>query len=99
MIEKNTSPKNVTREDPLDLGVPMLAGDASEPQGPEDALGPGPKRGDYSQRIGPADYHPHQVVPVENPKDGEPVAEVIAQRDRATDRGDEAGLKGGVETA
>lgn len=34
-----------------ELGVPMHAGDATEPQGPEDALGPGTKRGDYSGRM------------------------------------------------
>jgi len=98
MADEKKSTQNVDRGDPTDLGVPMLPGDASEPAGPEDALGPGPKRGDYSQRIGPADYHPHQVVPVEDPKDGEPVVRVVAQRVRAKDRGDEAGLKGGVET-
>jgi hypothetical protein len=36
-----------------DLGVPMLAGDSSEPTGPEDALGEGPKRGDYTDRVNP----------------------------------------------
>lgn len=33
-----------------DLGVPMHEGSASEPVGPEDALGIGAKRGDYSGR-------------------------------------------------
>ncbi len=74
-----------TREDSLDLGVPMLAGSPDEPQGPEDALGPGPKRGDYRGRIGPADYHPHAG--------GEP------QRPRAEDIGEEEARKGGVDSA
>lgn len=36
--------------DTTNVGVPMHDGDPSEPQGPEDALGVGTKRGDYSQR-------------------------------------------------
>ncbi len=87
-----------TRDDVTDLGVPMLPGDPSERQGPEDALGDGPKRGDYTHRIGPSDYHPHQVVPRPNAKPGEATVEVVAQRDRANDIGDEKGKKGGVET-
>jgi len=94
-----TSTKEVDRQDAVDLGVPMLPGDGSEPQGPEDALGTGPKRGDYSGRVGPSDYQPHQVVPVPDAKPGEPKAEVVAQRDRAEERGDEKGEKGGVTTA
>lgn len=87
-----------TRSDATDAGVPMLPGDPSEPQGPEDALGPGPKRGDYSQRVGPTDYHPHRVVPVPDAKEGEPTAVLQAQRPLAEQRGDEKGKKGGVET-
>lgn len=40
-----------TRHDSHDLGVPMVAGSPDEPVGPEDALGPGMKRGDYRDRI------------------------------------------------
>ncbi len=96
MADKPKS-NETTRDDALDMGVPMLAGDTSEPQGPEDALGAGPKRGDYSQRIGDSHYQPHQVVPVSDPKPGEPTAEVVAQRDRAADRGEVKGRKGGVD--
>lgn len=74
-----------TRDDALDLGVPMLQGDPSEPQGPEDALGDGPKRGDYRDRIGGSSYQPHSG---EKP-----------QRPNADDIGDAKGLKGGVETS
>lgn len=88
-----------TRDDALDAGVPMLPGDPSEPQGPEDALGPGPKRGDYSGRVGPADYQPHRSMPVADAKPGEATAELVAQRPLASERGDEKGRKGGVETA
>lgn len=73
-----------TRDDATDLGVPMLPGDPSEPQGPEDALGDGPKRGDYSERVGESNYHPH--------------AGAEAQKPKAENRGDEKGRKGGVET-
>lgn len=87
-----------TRDDATDLGVPMLPGDPSEPVGPEDALGPGPKRGDYSGRVGPTGYEPHQVVRRADPKPGEPVVEVVAQRPRASEQGEVAGVKGGVDT-
>lgn len=74
-----------TTKDAQDVGVPMLAGDPSEPVGPEDALGDGPKRGDYSERIGDANYHPHVGTDPQRPK--------------ASDRGDDKGRKGGVTTA
>jgi hypothetical protein len=88
-----------TRDDATDAGVPMLPGSPDEPQGPEDALGVGPKRGDYTGRIGDSNYHPHQVVPVKDPKPGEATARLEPQRPRAEDIGDEKGKKGGVETA
>lgn len=78
------STKTVERA-PLDLGVPMLPGDGSEPQGPEDALGDGPKRGDYTNRLGGSTYLPHVG---DDP-----------QRPKAADIGDESGVKGGVDTA
>jgi hypothetical protein len=73
-----------TRDDAADLGVPMLAGDPSEPVGPEDALGDGPKRGDYTGRVGDSNYAPH--------------AGAEPQRPKAADRGDAKGRKGGVNT-
>ncbi|MDQ3747973.1 MAG: hypothetical protein M3367_02995 [Acidobacteriota bacterium] len=88
-----------TRDDVTDMGVPMLQGDGSEPQGPEDALGQGLKRGDYRNRIGGSSYQPHEVVPNKDAQPGEPTVKVVAQRPRAQDIGDEAGKKGGVETA
>lgn len=83
---------STTRDDALDLGVPMLPGSPDEPQGPEDALGEGPKRGDYSGRIGPDNYQPHEVKATD---DG---VKVEAQRPRVSDVGDVEGKKGGVET-
>lgn len=67
-----------------DLGVPMLPGSDDEPTGPEDALGLGPKRGDYTDRIGPSTYNPHQGA--------------TPQRERAENIGDVPGKKGGVDT-
>lgn len=78
-----------TRDDKNDLGVPMLAGSSSEPTGPEDALGDGPKRGDYTDRVGPSNYHPHA-----NEGSG-----LVPQRPRASDRGEVEGRKGGVDSA
>lgn len=72
-----------TRDDRNDLGVPMLPGSPKERQGPEDALGKGEKRGDYSQRIGPSSYHPH--------------AGAEAQRPNVKNIGDDEGKKGGVD--
>lgn len=87
-----------TRDDKTDLGVPMLQGSGDEPVGPEDALGVGAKRGDYTNRIGGSSYQPHEIVPVENAKDGEASVEVQAQRPRTANIGDEAGVKGGVSS-
>lgn len=95
-----------TRDDASDLGVPMLPGSPDEPVGPEDALGEGPTRGDYRERIGPAGYNPHEIV--RNPdfdpsKDPDPVKNpptlVVAQRANAEEIGDVPGEKGGVTTS
>ncbi len=89
-----------TRDDVLDLGVPMLQGDPSEPVGPEDALGAGPKRGDYSERLGDAYYKPHQTeaIPPSERTEGGPVVRVVKQAPRASERGEEAGKNGGVDS-
>lgn len=75
-----------TRDDSTDLGVPMLAGSPDERQGPEDALGDGPKRGDYSQVANDAVHY--EMTP-----DGP-----VLQNANIDDRGDAEGLKGGVDT-
>jgi hypothetical protein len=93
---KHSAGGTTTRDDSTDVGVPMKQGDPSEPQGPEDALGRGPKRGDYRTRIGPDSYHPHEVVAVDNPEPGKPIARVEAQRPRADEIGEEKGVKGGT---
>jgi hypothetical protein len=86
-----------TRDDATDVGVPMLPGRPDEPTGPEDALGVGPKRGDYSGRIGPESYQPHESLRVPDAKPGEPNVVIEAQRPRVSDVGDAPG-KGGVTT-
>lgn len=88
-----------TRDDLLDQGVPMLQGDPSEPVGPEDAAGEGPKRGDYRARIAPDGKEHYESVPIDDPEPGGPTARLVHQNPRADDIGDEAGLKGGVDTA
>lgn len=88
-----------TRSDATDLGVPMLPGDPAEPVGPEDALGPGPKRGDYRNRIGPANYNPSHTMPAADAKPGDPTVEVLDQRQAAEDIGEVAKKKGGVDSA
>lgn len=87
-----------TRHDATDLGVPMLPGSPDEPIGPEDALGPGPKRGDYRGRVGGGDYQPHQTVIVPDAKPGQVAVKVVAQREYAESIGDVPGRKGGVQT-
>lgn len=99
-----------TRDDALDVGVPMLQGSPREPQGPEDAAGDGPKRGDYSERTGGIQHHETRRVddPLEDPwirdEDGNPVdrkphTQLVAQTPNFSDQGEVEGKKGGVETA
>lgn len=87
-----------TRDDALDSGVPMLPGDPSEPVGPEDALGSGKKRGDYSEVIGNKQhYHsvPNPDWDPANPND-KPRYVLVHQNPLVEQRGDEKGVKGGT---
>lgn len=100
-----------TRDDLTDVGVPMLQGSPEEPIGPEDAFGPGPKRGDYSERTGGVTSFESVAVPgadLDDPfvRDGDgnivdnkPRVAVLAQTPRASEQGEVAGRKGGVDTA
>ena len=86
-----------TRDDALDSGAPMLPGDPSEPSGPEDALGAGPKRGDYSGLIGDRQYTASVVNPDYDPSDpNSPRSVLVHQNPLVEDRGDEKGVKGGT---
>lgn len=102
-----------TRDDATDQGVPMLQGDPSEPVGPEDAAGRGPKRGEYDSppRVLPS-LSAHEAVrvdggtgdagPLVTNEDGGierlPHTQLESQVPRFADRGDEPGQKGGVDT-
>lgn len=98
LTHTDESAPTTTRDDALDLGVPMLPGSPDEPTGPEDALGTGPKRGDYTGRLGYSDYHPTTSERIPGAKPGEPHTRIVAQRPNAEDIGDEPGKKGGVST-
>ena len=86
-----------TRQDVLDSGAPMLQGDASEPTGPEDALGSGPKRGDYSKLIGDRQFSAAVPNPNYDPTDpSSPATVLVHQNPLVEQRGDEKGVKGGT---
>ena len=95
---KHTEGGTTTRDDALDSGVPMLAGDASEPSGPEDALGSGKKRGDYSEVIGDRQFYASVPNPDHDPSDpNSPASVLVHQNPLVEDRGDDKGKKGGTE--
>lgn len=86
-----------TRDDVLDSGAPMLQGDPSEPVGPEDALGAGPKRGDYSKLIGDRQFSASVPNPDYDPSDpASPRSVLVHQNPLVEDIGDEKGVKGGT---
>ena len=86
-----------TRDDALDSGAPMIAGSAQEPVGPEDALGSGPKRGDYSKLIGNLQHAAAVVNPDHDPSDPtSPRVVLVHQNPLVEQRGDEKGVKGGT---
>jgi hypothetical protein len=105
---EHTEGGTTTKDSALDIGVPMLPGSSDEPVGPEDALGAGPKRGDYRD-VQDGSQH-FRSVP--NPKGGEPIRDGDGnivdreslftqehQNPHLDDIGDESGQKGGVDTA
>lgn len=94
MPDEKSTAKTIDRA-PDDMGVPMLPGDGTERQGPEDALGESPTRGDYRSRLG--DVRPHTVVPNPDAKPGEPQVKVVDQTQNAEVIGDLKGKKGGVD--
>lgn len=93
--------------DNLDSGVDMADAAGDEPQGPEDALGKGPKRGDYSGRLDTTEHY--ESVPtglsgtVENADggiDNAPRFKLEHQNPRAGEQGTPPeGTKGGVDSA
>ncbi len=89
-----------TRDDALDSGVPMLAGDPSEPTGPEDALGDGPKRGDYAEVVGDKQHY-HSVVNPDHDGSDPNVPRYVLEHQNpfVANIGDKKGKKGGVNSA
>jgi len=100
-----------SRNDSHDLGVPMLQGAPAEDQGPEDAFGAGPKRGDYRERVytdahaGIALEGGGQPVYSEPDKAGNraivdytPHSAVVPQSQNVHEIGEVPARKGGVET-
>ncbi len=96
MADKVAPP--TTKDDALDSGAPMLPGDPSEPVGPEDALGSGPKRGDYSKLIGNQQFSASVPNPDYDPADpSSPRSVLVHQNPLVEQRGDEKGKKGGTK--
>lgn len=94
---EHTEGGTTTRDDALDSGAPMLPGDASEPSGPEDALGSGKKRGDYSDLVGDRQFYASVPNPDHDPSDpNSPASILVHQNPLVEDRGDEKGVKGGT---
>lgn len=96
-----------TRKMTLDEGAPMVQGHPSEPVGPEDAFGEGPKRGDYTSRLGGVLSQEARPVPgggepiyddAGNIADFTPHTVLVDQNVLAEDVGDAEGVKGGVGT-
>ena len=93
----HTEGGTTTRSDVLDSGAPMIAGDPSEPAGPEDALGSGQKRGDYSKLIGNKQHSASVPNPDYDPEDpSSPASVLVAQNPLVKQLGDEKGVKGGT---
>lgn len=98
MADKKTVEGTTTRDDALDSGVPMLKGDPSEPAGPEDALGGGKRRGDYSAVIGNQEFYASVPNPDHDPTDPtSPASVLVHQNPLVEQRGDDKGKKGGTE--
>lgn len=94
MTDKAT--KGKATQDPGN--VPMLPGDPKEPTGPEDALGAGPKRGDYKDVMRLESPHEARPNPDHDPEDDEsPKTVLVEQAPRVAEVGDVPG-KGGVST-
>jgi len=102
-VEDNQKPEHsvegvTTRDDALDSGAPMLPGSPEEPVGPEDALGSGPKRGDYSKLIGTQQFTASVPNPQYDPEDpSSPRSILVHQNPLVEQIGDDEGVKGGTK--
>lgn len=86
-----------TRSDLMDAGAPMAPGSPDEAVGPEDALGAGPKRGDYSDRIDSGPHLVTEVIPDDEREEDGPHSRLVPAEARTSQTGDAEG-KGGVTT-
>jgi hypothetical protein len=87
-----------TRDDALDSGAPMLPGSPDEPVGPEDALGSGPKRGNYEGLIGTQRFQASVPNPNYDPEDpSSPRSVLVDQNPLVEQVGDDPGVKGGTK--
>ena len=86
-----------TTRDPMDAGVPMLPGKPTERIGPEDALGPGAKRGDYTDRITTGPPMRTEVIPENERTPDGPIYRLVPADSEVGKVGDIPG-KGGVDT-
>jgi hypothetical protein len=69
----------VTTRDAMDAGVAMVQGSPDEPVGPEDALGPDPTRGDYSDRLVSGPSMVSEVIPEEERTPDGPLYRLVPQ--------------------
>jgi hypothetical protein len=74
---EHTEEGTTTRDDPLDLGVPMKPG--REPKGPEDALDPN-ARGDYTGKLGGGESYTSELIPEEERVPGGPTVRMVRQK-------------------
>lgn len=100
-------PQAGTTRDGNDSGVRAVPTSGDEPTGPEDALGHGPKRGDYRDRQPEGAVHMRGVpIPEDelqrdddgNVIDGQPLTRLEVQNQHVENIGDVPGKKGGVHT-
>ena len=90
MTNKHTRPSVartdvIAKTDPTDVGVPMRPAPAGwTHQGPEDALDPGPKRGNYADRLGETRHtQTEAVLPADAPYETAPTIRAVAQNPHA----------------
>lgn len=107
-MPQTETPQTETRDAPRpETGIAVVPTTGAEPQGPEDALGPGPKRGDYRGRQPEGSLHmTSERIPedeLERDEDGriipgQPVTRMRTQNHEPHNIGDVPGKKGGVTT-
>jgi len=84
-MAKHTKTDVIAKTDPTDVGVPMRPAPAGwTHQGPEDALDPGPKRGNYTGRLGETRHTQTEAfLPADAPYATAPTIRAVAQNPHA----------------